>query len=135
MATIREYGYYWEGNKIAIVERDTSFDNDPNSKDYGPGSDRAQWKSPKETITSGLEIVFTYNPLPEDSVDESYIIPLQPYLNKALVYYVKAKYLEDMGDLEKREYFMGKFYKQIEKYNNSKVAGVRIVAPGPSAIL
>ena len=31
MATVREYAYYWEGNRVAIVERDTAFDNDPNS--------------------------------------------------------------------------------------------------------
>ena len=134
MASVKEYAYYWEGNKIAIVERDTAFDNDVNSKDYGPGSDRSQWKSPKTSVTSGIEVQFTYNPLPENGIDESYKIPLQPYLNKALVYYIKAKYLEEAGELEKREYFMGKFYKQIEKYNNSKVAGIRIVAPGPLAI-
>ena len=28
MASAKEYAYYIEGNKIAIVERDTSFDND-----------------------------------------------------------------------------------------------------------
>ena len=62
MANIREYGYYWEGNKIAIVERDTAFDNDVSSRDYGPGSDRSQWKSPKASITDGLEIQYTYAP-------------------------------------------------------------------------
>ena len=66
--------------------------------------------------------------------DESFEIPLQPYLNKALVYYVKAKYLEDIGEFEKREYFMKQFRKQIEKYNNSKVSGMRIIASGPLAI-
>lgn len=50
MATVREYGYYIKGNKLAVVERDTSFDNDVNSKDYGPGSDRAQWKSPLQIL-------------------------------------------------------------------------------------
>jgi hypothetical protein len=60
MASVKEYGYYLEGNKIAIVERDTSFDNDPNSKDYGPGTDRSIWKSPKSDVTNGLEISYTH---------------------------------------------------------------------------
>ena len=133
MATVREYAYYWDGNQVAIVERDTAFDNDVNSKDYGPGSDRSQWKSPKADITNGLEIQYTYNPIP-NNIDEAYDIPLDPYLSKALIYYVKGKLLEEAGDFQTREYFMGLFHKQIEKYNNSKVAGIRIIAPGPLAI-
>ena len=50
MAELKQYGYYLKGNKVAIVERDTTFDNDLNSKDFGPGSDRAQWKSPLSSI-------------------------------------------------------------------------------------
>ena len=226
MASVKEYAYYWEGNRIAIVEKDTAFDNDVNSKDFGPGSDRAQWQSPKSSVADGIETLYTYAPtyfiestdvstttveswdqdndgnfrlrassgtdwtsspnlsavthivlknagrfnglhkvslvqatrivtttkisastsatLFEETptlyydvqalVDESFNIPLQPYLNKALVYYVKAKYLEDMGEFDKREYFMKQFNKQIEKYNNSKVTGMRIIAPGPLAI-
>ena len=34
MASVRKYGYYIKGNKVAIVEKDTSFDNDTNSRDY-----------------------------------------------------------------------------------------------------
>ena len=62
MASVKEYGYFLKGNKIAIVERDTSFDNDVNSKDYGPGSNRAQWKSPLSSVDNGLEIEYAYSP-------------------------------------------------------------------------
>ena len=62
MANVKEYGYYLKGNKIAIVEQDTAFDNDVNSKDYGPGSNRTQWKSPLSSVTDGLEIEYTYAP-------------------------------------------------------------------------
>ena len=62
MATVRQYGYYIKGNKVAIVEKDTQFDNDVNSKDYGPGSDRAQYKSPLATVADGLEIQYVYSP-------------------------------------------------------------------------
>jgi|2_EtaG_2_1085320.scaffolds.fasta_scaffold08682_2 hypothetical protein len=60
MASVKEYAYYLEGNRVAIVERDTAFDNDPNSKDYGPGSDRSAWKSPKSSVLGGLEINYTH---------------------------------------------------------------------------
>ena len=62
MAELKQYGYYIKGSKVAIVERDTTFDNDLNSKDFGPGSDRAQWKSPLSNIADGLEIQYCYSP-------------------------------------------------------------------------
>ena len=58
----KEYAYYLKGNKIAIVEKDTAFDNDVNSKDYGPGSNNAQWKSPLADVADALELEYTYVP-------------------------------------------------------------------------
>ena len=62
MATAKEYAYFLKGNRVAIVEKDTSFDNDVNSKDYGPGANVAQWKSPLTTVADGIEIEYTYAP-------------------------------------------------------------------------
>jgi len=62
MATAKEYAYFLKGNKVSIVEKDTSFDNDVNSQDYGPGSNRAQWKSPLTTVADGIELEYTYAP-------------------------------------------------------------------------
>jgi len=59
---VKHYAYYIKGNKFALVEKDTSFDNDVTSKEYGPGSDRAQWKSPKVDVDEGLQIEYTYAP-------------------------------------------------------------------------
>tara|TARA_A100001201_G_scaffold53396_1_gene52395 strand:+ start:906 stop:1571 length:666 start_codon:yes stop_codon:yes gene_type:complete len=59
---VKQYGYYIKGNKVAIVEKDTQFDNDTSSRDFGPGSERAQWKSPKSDVTDGLEIEYVYSP-------------------------------------------------------------------------
>ena len=39
MAQVREYAYYLKGEKIALVEREVNFDNDPDSRTYGPGVD------------------------------------------------------------------------------------------------
>jgi len=62
MASVKEYAYYMEGTKISLIEKEAAFDNDPNSKDYGPGTDRFQWKSPLSTVADGLEILYTYSP-------------------------------------------------------------------------
>ena len=62
MATVKEYAYYPKGQKLAVIEKDTAFDNDPNAKDYGPGADHAHWKSPLSTVTDGLEIEYTHAP-------------------------------------------------------------------------
>jgi hypothetical protein len=62
MASSKQYGYYIEGNKIAVVEKDISFDNDPNSKDYGPGANLSQWKSPLSAVEEGLELQYSYAP-------------------------------------------------------------------------
>tara|TARA_R100000278_G_scaffold72720_1_gene57075 strand:- start:2193 stop:2864 length:672 start_codon:yes stop_codon:yes gene_type:complete len=222
MAELKQYGYYVKGNKIAIVERDTTFDNDLNSKDFGPGSDRAQWKSPLSSITDGLEFQYVYSPvykindisdtnnitsLTEDGSgkirltlessvnfnkgdyivikghktlngpheiaqdasasslflttkynegvqnfsssvsdlpfiyqDVSYLsdedseIDLPEYLSKALVDYVKAKLAEEVLNIEAKEYFMKEFRKKVEKFNNTRVSTMRVVAPGSHAI-
>ena len=59
---VKEYGYYIKANKIKLIERDVNFDNDPNSRSYGPGVDRGEWKSPLSTVTDGLQLEYTYVP-------------------------------------------------------------------------
>ena len=98
---VKEYGYYIKGNELALVERDTSFDNDVNSKDYGPGSDRAQWKSHLATIEKGLELQYTF--LDSQIIDEGSQVQLPRYLARAIVYYVKARMFEDAGNNNMRK--------------------------------
>ena len=54
MATSKQYAWYLEGSQIAIVEKDVSFDNDIDSKDYGPGASRQRWESPQSTVADAL---------------------------------------------------------------------------------
>ena len=208
MATVKQYGYYIRGGNLLVVQKDTSFDNDVNSKDYGPGANKVQWKSPLETVTDGLEISYCYTPnfafndFDDTKDGSSYVedggflkittdahtvsvgsyiyirgsaringlhkvtaetgttmtlstkysgagateaftvhidldvlndeddnIPVNPYLQKALVWYVKARFLEDSRDIEGHEYYMRKFKSMLEKHENSRVAGPRIMAP------
>ena len=234
MANVKEYAFYIEGSKLSIVERDTQFDNDVNSRDYGPGVHRSQWKSPKSAVADGIQLQYTHTPeyfinetndvdtsitqykseggflriadntssyvnyataysLAADSFivltnagrfnglhkisaisglsgsnnvltlttkysgdnsaysnfektpnlyynvdvlnDEADEIPLPSYLEKALVYYVKAKLAEDAGEFEAKEYFMREYKKITEKYESSLKAGARMIAtPGPYAV-
>lgn len=57
-----EFAYYLEGNKLAIVQRDSNFDNNVSSKEFGPGVSRVEWDSPRTTITDGLQIKYAYSP-------------------------------------------------------------------------
>ena len=57
MATRKFYGYYIEGNKIGLAQKETgSTSTDLRSEDYG------KYKSPQDSITGGLEIKYTYLP-------------------------------------------------------------------------
>mgnify|MGYP003136925494 CR=1 FL=1 len=133
MATVREYAYFIKGNKLSVVERDTTFDNDPTSKDYGPDVNKAQWKSPKATVSNGIELEYAYSPK-DEIVDETSKIPVPGYLAKAIVDYIKYRMLEDVGQLEQALYYKLEFQKKIERFENSKVAGPRKVIPGSHAI-
>ena len=229
----KQYAYYIEGNQIAIVEKDVSFDNNLNNKDYGPGVSRQRWESPQSTVADGLEVKYVYSPtykiqttndvdtnitqymstdgkltiadntstyinyattyaLAADKyivlekagrfnglhkiesignntgtnnkivlttkytgsesawtdfeetpslyyaidvlADESFELDLPNYLQKALVYYVKAKVAEDAMNIKARDYAMREFKKMIEKHENSRISGLRIISPGSHAI-
>ena len=71
---VKDYGYYIKGSKIALVERDTRFENDVSSNDYGPGTNRVQWKSPLATVSGGLKVEYAYSP--------EYTIETTPVINK-----------------------------------------------------
>jgi hypothetical protein len=55
--------------------------------------------------------------------DESDTIDLPPYLANALVYYVKAKLAEDIGEIELKEYNMREFRVMVGRHSSSKLAG------------
>ena len=129
----QDYAYYIEGLKICLVQKDVAFDNDPNSKNYGPGTDRYVYKSPLESVANGIEILYSYG-LTNNLDNESAEITLPDYLCKAIVYYVKGQYLEDAGQFKESEYFMAKFRKQVEKLNDRLISGIRIVSSGPYGI-
>jgi len=66
--------------------------------------------------------------------DEDDTIDLSPYLSKALVYYIKARLMEDQLDIKGKEYFMKEFQRMVEKHESSKVTGPRQLMSGNNAI-
>jgi len=57
--------------------------------------------------------------------DESFELDVTRYQANAVVYYVKAKYAEDKGEMEMKEYFMREFRRMVEKHESSKIIGPR----------
>ena len=60
-------------------------------------------------------------------VDESSTIDLPRYQANAVVYYLKAKMAEDMGDMDQREFFLREFKRQLEKGTSALKRGPYIV--------
>ena len=58
---------------------------------------------------------------------ETYELDLTRYQANAVVYYLKAKLAEDMGDMEQREFFLREFKRQLEKGNSALKRGPYIV--------
>ena len=77
----------------------------------------------EETVT------LYYNVSALDSETDALDIPR--YLAGAVVYYVKAKYAEDAGELEMREFFMREFRRTTEKHQSGRQMGARIIQSFP----
>jgi hypothetical protein len=58
--------------------------------------------------------------------DENDELDIPRYLANGLVYYVKAKYAEDTGNIEMKEYFMKEFRRITEKHQSAKKMGTYI---------
>ena len=58
---------------------------------------------------------------------ETFELDISRYQANAVVYYLKAKLAEDAGDIEKREFFLREFKRQLEKGNSALKRGPYIV--------
>ena len=72
------------------------------------------------SVYEGVEVLS-----PTDSSSpETFELDISRYQANAIVYYLKAKMAEDAGDIEKREFFLREFKRQLEK-------GVSALKRGP----
>jgi hypothetical protein len=61
-------------------------------------------------------------------------IPIEPALQRALVYYVKARLAEDQKDFQTQMYFMKEFRRLTERHETARIHGSRQIMPGANAI-
>jgi len=73
----------------------------------------------QQSFEEAPELYYNVNFL--DSETDELDIPR--YLSNAVVQYVKAKYAEDAGEIEMREYFMREFRRTTEKYQSGRKMG------------
>ena len=67
-------------------------------------------------------------------LNEELHINLPSYAQKALLDYVRAQESYEGGDLERWDFFMKQFRSKLERWEDSRITGPRILGPSSSAI-
>ena len=116
------FAWYNYDNRIAIVARDnTSTSGERTKEKYDTFQDA--------DVTGGLRITtnsrFDYVDAQTDNLKTN--IGLDTGLHVAVVCYVKARMFEDVGDVQKAQYFKAMYEKTIKQYPSRK-SGVRSLA-------
>ena len=124
-----KYAYFIRGKQLALLEKADSAE---------------EYSSPTKAVTSGLKWEYIKRPLiTSDSAgdtvqsgtgSESDYIQIDEYLANALVYYLKARQQEDMGEIQQKEYFMKEFRAMVGRHYSGRSYGKRQVFPGIGAI-
>mgnify|MGYP003143610040 FL=1 len=116
------FAWYNDDNRIAIVARDnTSTSGERTKEKYDTFQDA--------DVTGGLRITtnsrFDYVDAQTDDLKTN--IGLDTGLHASVVCYVKARLFEDIGDLQKSQYFRVMYEKMMKQYPSRK-SGVRHLA-------
>ena len=124
-----KYAYFIRGDQLSLVEKSDT------SEDYA---------SPSKAVTNGLRFEYVKRPLitrdsageveETDTVSEISFVQIDDYLVNALVYYLRGRMSEDIGEIDQKEYFMREFRRILEKHESSKVRGPRVMLPGSHGI-
>ena len=118
----QNFAWYNDDNRIAIVARDdTSTSGERTKEKYDTFQDA--------DVTGGLRITtnsrFDYVDAQTDNLKTN--IALDTGLHVSVVCYVKARMFEDIGDLQKSQYFRVMYEKMMKQYPSRK-SGVRHLA-------
>ena len=116
------FTWYNDDNRIAILCEDTTLSSGERTKekyDTYQGSD----------VTNGLRITFSskFETVDSQTDDLKTSIGLDSGLHPMVVCYVKARLFEDLGDLQKAQYFRKMYEKNMNQYPTRK-SGVRTLA-------
>ena len=116
--------------KLNGLHKITSYDNVDATKDAITLNTKYSGSTAWSTFERTVTLYYRVDVL-NDEADE---LPLSEYLSKAVVYYLKAKTAEDMGNFQLKEVMMKEFYRIVEKSDNAKIHTIRRVAPSSAAI-
>ena len=113
------FAWYNDDNRVAIVCEDTTVTSGERTKekyDTYQGDD----------VTNGLRISYhsKYETIDAQSEDLKTTAGLDSGLHPAVVCYMKSRMFEDMGDLQKAQYFNKMYDKMVKQYPLRK-SGVR----------
>ena len=119
------FAWYNDDDKIAIVSR--VFTND-NTTDNTTSADTYDTYS-ESTVGSGIRISYhgRYGTVKDIEDDLKKDIGLDIGLHKCIVCYIKYRLAEDMGDVQKAQYFKGMFDKMVKQFPSRK-SGVRFLS-------
>ena len=114
-----DFKYYLRGANLAIIEKDTT---------------TGKYKSPSALITDGLMLEYSALPTVADSEDDN--IDLSEELCLAAVEYLKAKFAENDGNPEKKNFHMNEFKRLVYQYQKNRFGGMRrVMDKAPYAII
>ena len=119
------FAWYNDDDKIAIVCR--TFTND-NTTDNAASTDLFDTYSGSD-VGAGLRIHYhsRYEEAKNIEDDLKKDLGLDVGLHKMLICYIKYRLYEDMGDLQKAQYFKGMFDKNVKEFPSRK-SGVRFLS-------
>ena len=119
------FSWYNDDDKIAIICRtstnDDTTDNTASRDIYDTYSD--------STVSSGIRISYhgrykTANNVEDDLKKD---LGLDVGLHKSIVCYLKYRMYEDMGDVQKAQYYKGMFDKMVKQFPSRK-SGLRFLS-------
>ena len=119
------FAWYNDDRRVAILELDTISTSGEKTKEkydtYQSDSDVANGL--RITYHSKYEAVSTSNLTSQMST----ALGIDTGLQECIASYVKARLYEDMGDLQKAQYFRAMYEKELKKYPSRK-SGVRALS-------
>lgn len=124
---MRKFAYYKAGDQLAIVENQISTET---------GTDveyTNEWNSPESDLNSG--ILLEYAATVTAPTAESSDIDVSRVLALAIVDYVKAKFMEDAGNVREYIRLMSNFRKKISIEYRNKLGGRTILIPKGIGVL
>ena len=116
------FAWYNDDNRVAILCQDTTSTPSERTKekyDTFQGDD----------VTNGLRITYhsKYETVDAQSDDLKTDAGLDSGLHVSILCYVKARLLEDAGDMQRAQYYRGMYERELKKYPSRK-SGVRTLS-------